>query len=374
MRVRITGIKEYKDRHGTLRRYYRRKGAPSIAIPTNLKGQALSNEIARLDAIHAPLTPVAGTLRILISEYMAKSQHWAKLRPRTRKDYERVFAWLGDSQDHDLSVITTPALAALRDKANDQHGYKFANQVLVCFTKLFAFALEQGCAKSNPAKDVSAAYRPESLPTANTPWEPMHTKALLAALPIHLKGPTALAAYLGIRRGDVVRMPVIALKNEILSFETSKTRTKLELPICDDLGRILQEYLTWRDALIAKNVNNVHPTALFLNTRATKWTDDGFGTSFEKARNRAVDTGMIPTGMTFHGARHGVATILAEQDFEAHQTKLLLGHGSNTITEHYSKRAKRRSLLQKMANAVQETYRNEGSNITKLDDMRNKSV
>lgn len=384
MRVRVTGLKEYKDRHGKLRRYYRRKGAPPVAISVDLKGAALVAEIARLDALYKPLAPIAGTLRILIDEYKAKSQHWKGLRDRTQTDYERVFKSLAPALDNDLKRFTAPVIAHMRDKARDEKGFKFANQLVVCLKAIFAFGVEYGHMRGNPAKDVGPVARPADLPEANRPWAPAEAVAAMGA-PIYVAAPVAVAAYLGIREGDIIAMSKAALAERLLSLTTSKTRRALELPVCDDLWTILKTYLAWRDALWAakraraeakgsREIIQDLAMTLFVNSRGKPWTADGFRTSWGKWRDDLVEAKKVQPGMTFHGARHTVATILAESGFEAEKVKHLLGHGSETITEHYSRRAKRRAMLKEMADAVQTAYRAAGTNVVVLGQMRNGSV
>ena len=354
MRVRVVGLKEYTDRHGRLRRYYRRKGAPSVAISTDLKGSALVAEIARLDALYRPLAPAAGTLRLLITEFKQRSEHWRNLRPRTRTDYERIFTALAPVLDHGLTRFTTPVVVGIRDKARDAHGFKFANQTVVTLKKVFAFGVQYGHVKENPLDAVEPISRPADLPEANRPWLPTETLVILAGFPIHVKAPTALAAYLGVRLGDTVHMPSAARKDALLDFLTSKTGRRLELSVCDDLAGILDEFAAWRKTLKHDQADMM----MFVNARGKPWTEDGFKTSFGKERDKLLKAKKIGPGITFHGARHGVATILADENFAPDQVKHLLGHGAETMTEHYSRRAKRRQLLKDMADRVQMVLRN----------------
>ncbi|MBI4046094.1 MAG: tyrosine-type recombinase/integrase [Devosia nanyangense] len=370
----MTGIKEYTDRHGKRRRYYRRKGAPSVAISMDLKGAALAAEIARLDALYKPMAPRAGTLRLLVAEYKAKAEHWKGLRDRTQKDYERVFDKLEPVMDHALTRFSAPIVVAIRDKARDTHGFKFANQTVVTLKTVFSFGLQYGHMKSNPAGDVPPAARPTELPDANRPWLPAEAVALTTLLPIHIGAPTAIAAYLGVRQGDILKMPRTALAERLLAFTTSKTRRALELPVCDDLRAILTAYQVWRASLFADGKRSDSATTLFVNSRGRPWTEDGFKTSFMKARDDLLVKKAIGVGITFHGARHGVATILAEAGYEEGKVKHLLGHGSETITEHYSRRAKRRQMLKEMADAIQAAMRNKGENVIELGQKRNESV
>lgn len=353
--VRVVGLKQYKDRHGKDRRYHRKSGTP---IDPKLKGTALAAEVDRLDRLYAAMQPVAGTLRSLIVAYKEKSAHWAGLRERTRKDYERVFKWLGTAMDSPLVQYKTPIVVALRDKAHKRHGFKFANQVLITLKMVFAFGVEYDHVKVNPVVDVSAIQRPADLPDANLPWEPLEAIKFVDGLPWHLKGPTALAAYLALREGDIVAVSRAALPGWVLDIVTSKTRRRLELPICDDLAEILAGYAEWRAGLFKKLNRSDNVVQLFVNSRGQPWTLDGFKTSFGKARDSAVTAGEVTPGSTFHGLRTTVATILADEEFDASQTKHLLGHGAETMTEHYQRRAKRRKLLEAMTDRVQQVYRN----------------
>lgn len=379
--VKIVGVKQYTDRHGKLRRYYRRKGCPSVAIDPNLSDTQLAAEVARLDALYKPFAMRAGTLRLLIAEYQGKSAHWKGLRERTQKDYQRVFDLLGEAQDHALDRFTPPVVASLRDKANQAHGFKFANQMLVTLGKVFAYGIEYGHCSSNPVTDVAPVARPKSLPDANRPWRPIEAVELMRA-PIYLAAPIAVAAYLGLREGDILSMSSGAITERLLTFTTSKTRRALELPVCDDLWSLLVRYQRWRRELWeerrrkAKARNSREEIqdlvmTMFVNSRGKAWTPDGFRTSWGKWRDELEKAGKIEPGITFHGGRHTVATILAECGYEPQQVKHLLGHGSETMTEHYQRRAKRRGMLKEMTDAVQMAYRVADGNVVPLDGIRN---
>lgn len=379
MLVRIVGVKTYTDRHGKRRRYYRRRGCPTVAMDPALEGNALAAEVSRLDALYKPYAARAGTLILLIQAYKDKSAHWQGLRERTQTDYGRVFDYLGSVYDQRLIDFTAPVVAGMRDTARDQKGFKFANQMLVTLKMLFAFGVEYGHMTSNPAADISTVARPKDLPEANRPWTPEEAIELMRA-PIYLAAPIAMSAYLGLREGDVLKMPRSALAERALSLTTSKTRRALELPVCDDLWAILMAFQKWRAGYWAEQQSkkprlDIQDRALtmFVNSRGQPWTADGFRTSWGKWRDSLVEGEKIAPGCTFHGGRHTVATILAECGFEAMQVKHLLGHGSETMTEHYQRRAKRRGMLKDMTEAVQMAYRVGGGNVVVLGRAGNES-
>jgi integrase len=381
MLVRIVGVKTYTDRHGKLRRYYRRKGCPSIAMDPTLEGNALAAEVSRLDALYKPFAARAGTLILLIQAYKAKSDHWKGLRERTQQDYDRVLDYLKPVYDYRLVDFTAPVIAGMRDEARSDHGFKFANQMLITLKMVFAFGVEYGHMSANPAADISPVARPKGLPEANRPWAPEEAIQLMKA-PIYLAAPIAIAAYLGLREGDILKAAQTAIDDQqrLLRLTTSKTRRTVELPVCDDLWSILLRFRKWRAAYWAdqqkkrprENVQDLVMT-MFVNSRGKAWTADGFRTSWGKWRDSQEKAGKVGAGITFHGARHGVATILAECGFEAHQVKHLLGHGSETMTEHYQRRAKRRGMLKDMTEAVQMAYRVGGENVIPMGQAGNGS-
>jgi integrase len=381
MLVRIVGVKTYTDRHGKLRRYYRRKGCPSIPLDPTLEGNALAAEVSRLDALYKPFAARAGTLILLIQAYKAKADHWKGLRERTQQDYDRVLDYLAPVYAQALVNFTPPVIAGMRDAARDAHGFKFANQMLISLKMVFAFGVEYGHMATNPAADIAPVARPKGLPEANRPWAPEEAIELMKA-PIYLAAPIAIAAYLGLREGDILKAAQTAIDDQqrLLRLTTSKTRRTVELPVCDDLWSILLRFRKWRAHYWAEqqkkrpreNVQDL-ATTLFVNSRGKPWTADGFRTSWGKWRDSRVEAGKVGAGITFHGARHGVATILAECGFEAHQVKHLLGHGSETMTEHYQRRAKRRGMLKDMTEAVQMAYRLGGENVVQLGQVGNGS-
>lgn len=383
MLVKVVGIKRYNDRHGRPRLYYRRKGCPTVALDPSLSGTELAAEVNRLDKLYKPFAIRANTLRSLVAAYQDKSNHWKGLRQRTRDDYERVFKLLGTTQDNTLSVFTPPLIAGLRDKARDENGFKFANQMLVTLNSVFSFGVEYGHVPSNPVSEISKIARPTDLPEANRPWTPNEAVALMKA-PIYLAAPIAMAAYLALREGDILKMSKAAITERLLAITTSKTRRALELPVCDDLWSILLAYQKWRMALWdakrerarkRRPLEDVQDlvTTMFVNSRGAAWTEDGFRTSWGKWRDQLEDAEKIGAGVTFHGGRHTVATILAECGFEPQQVKHLLGHGTETMTEHYQRRAKRRGMLKDMTDAVQKAYRLGGENVVLLGQVGNEN-
>lgn len=362
MRVRIVGVKTYQV-NGKWYRYWRRKGAPAVKMDPTLEGAALAAEVARLEKKHLEPKARAGTLRLLIVEYRTNADHWRGLGARTRKDYERVFDWLGDALDASLLDFPPHAIAKLRDKARDEHEPKFANQVVTTLKMVFAYGYEHGMMDENPAKGIAKATGGRK--RENRPCTPQEAIALIDNAPKALKAPIAIALYTGLRLGDIVALSKSADKGEWLETIQGKSRRAGEagkmvrLHICPDLRWILDG--------IGKN----DATTLCVKEDGTPWAYEGLKTAFQRHRDalEKPEEGepLIGPGVTFHGLRHTVATILEEAGFDELEYRHQMGHGPKTISGHYAMTAERRDLLTRMALTIEEVYRNARGNVTKLE-------
>ena len=368
--VRIMGVKRYMDRHGTPRAYWRRKGAPSVPIDPGLTGAQLAAEVARLEKKHlAPVKARAGTLRQLIADYKSKSDHWRGLRPRTRKDYERVFAWLGAAVDVAAGDVTAVEIARTRDKARDQHGVKFANQVMTTIEKPFRWGLGAGQVRINPVVGLerakAAAVDEEGNEIivekrGNRPCTPAEAVALLRHAPPKLLPAIATAIYFCLREGDTIALQKSSRTGNWITTLQSKTRRagKAARPVtgyvCDDYARIL-------DAVPANDA-----TTICVKLDGTPWSLEGFKTEWGRFRDSMLKRELIGPGVTFHGLRHTGPTILENNGFDETQTRHLLGHGPRSVSGHYAVTAERKKLLMDMALTVQRVLRKAEGNVVRI--------
>src|SRR5262249_31644320 len=89
--VKLPYVKVYRDRHGRVRHYFRRRGQPSVSLP----GAVGSHEFMRAyeAALDRPAKPPnryeAGTLARLVEDYYG-SVEFANLKPSSRTLYRSV--------------------------------------------------------------------------------------------------------------------------------------------------------------------------------------------------------------------------------------------------------------------------------------------
>lgn len=358
MRVNVKGVKRYKDRHGKIRLYHRKSGT---AIDARLSGAEIAAEVARLDAIHTPLPAKAGTLAGLLESYK-KAPAFTDLAVRTRSDYRKCMDYLQPMAGTPLHLIDTAFMAKLRDKAVKAKRVGFTNHMMAMLSSAFKHGTEYGFVEKNPMAGLAKAKMASERKRENRPWSRAERDNVLAVAPDHLRLPIALARYLGMRRGDILKLPRSAYGNGRLSFRTSKTGRTMKLPVVGQLKAIIDKAIETApegDAIM-----------LCLNSKGEGWSEAGFTASQRKFFAKCIERGLAETGITLHGLRHSVATDLRSLGYSLDQIKDYVGHENWKMTEHYASSADANGVLIDMANVLQRGTKRE----RKLSNRPKKSV
>ena len=234
---------------------------------------------------------------------------------------------------HDLPLteIDSPFLAQVRDKIALKRGRRTANYMLSVVSVLFSFAIEQGHVKekTNPAEAVKRLPRSRRLPKANRPWERGECQAVLEQAPWQLKVPLALAMFTGVRKADALRMTKAAVKGGRIN--TSKTDEEVFVHIHPDLQLILDQAPRHDAVTIAAT------------SRGRPWTESGFNSVWDRFKDKLEAQGKIGHGLTIHGLRHTVGTLLAEAGTDLDDIRRVLGQKTLVMAQHYSERAKKQA-------------------------------
>lgn len=327
--VRVKGIKRYfEPKTGRTYCYHRDSGK---RIKEEFGSPAFFARLAQLDQEQQAASEKAakpGTLKALILDYKL-SDAFRDLAPRTRSDYEKVFVFLEPLWEARLSAFSTEQITALRNKWRQTRGRRFVNYIRAILSILFGHAKEIGLVDRNPVTDVKQIRKSRNAPQMNRPWSLAERRTVLGHLPPHLKLPVAIGLYTGMREGDVLRLPRDCIADGAINIVTSKRRVPISINILDDLYKALCE---------APKHNAI---TLCATSRGTPWTGSGFRASFRKELLKLQDRGLIEPGLTFHGLRHTVATVLAEAGVHAEDIAAVLGQRSSKMAEHYSQKADR---------------------------------
>ena len=131
----------------------------------------------------------------------------------------------------------------------------------------------------------------------------------------------------GFREGDVLRLPKNAIKDGVITWKTSKRGVLVSIPIIGELAAVLAATPA-HDAI-----------TICVNSRGLPWTRDGFCSSLRTFMKGLEAKGGIPAGLTFHGLRHTVATVLREAGVDREAIATWLGQESVEMAQHYSRGA-----------------------------------
>jgi integrase len=186
---------------------------------------------------------------------------------------------------------------------------------------------EHGIIHENPVKGVKRVRRDRTAPKANRPWTQQERRVVLDQLPFHLRVPVALAMFTGLRKGDVLALTKSAVREGHIWRRTNKTGREVSLPIHPDLARILKS--------IPKN----DAVTIATTSRAKPWTTTGFNSSFIKAIAKLAEQDLVQSGLTFHGLRHTVGTLLIEAGNDIDTVRRWLGQKTLAMAIHYSETA-----------------------------------
>ncbi|MBB3999249.1 tyrosine-type recombinase/integrase [Aureimonas pseudogalii] len=329
MYVRVRGFQIFEDRGGRVRCYHRatRTAVDLVAFPIgSVEFFAECARIAALASAKAEEAARPGTLGALVVAYRGHPA-FQDLAPRTRKDYGTYFDYLRPIADTPLTKFTPPLVVKIRDKAAETKGRRFADLVKTVLSVIFRWGVERGYLKTNPAASIRNLGRAKGAPEANRPWSDGERHAVLSALPRHMLPAIALMAYTGMDPQDALRLPRGSIKDGRVDMKRGKTGQSVWLPLADPV-------------LAAIAAAPAHDAiTICANSRGVPWTVSGFRASWRPIRARLELAGEVEPGLTLKGLRHTVGGILRELALDNRTIADVLGHKTETMAAHYSRRA-----------------------------------
>jgi integrase len=342
--MRIKGVKPVTVRkRGKVYRYFRHR-ATGETIKAAFGTAAFAAEVAALDTkAENRGEPLPGTLGALIKSYRAAPE-FTERRPRTRKDYDRVFDFLKPIEETPLLAINPAFLYALRDKAFKRHKRRFSTYVLQVLRLLLEWGKDRGAIKENPAHRIKRIRRPKNTPRANRAWTDQERDVVLREATRALRGVVALGMFAGLSEGDAIRLPWSAYDKRLIQSVRAKTGEPLWIPAHYRLRQILDEL---------PKVS----TIMAVNSRNQPWTESGFRASFFKFLKKLYVAKKIDKGLTFHGLRHTVGKLIVDAGGDTRDVGAILGHASEASSEHYSREADRQKRASATIRRLERTER-----------------
>jgi integrase len=280
-----------------------------------------------------PIDP-PGTVGHLVSRFK-QSSRWGELKPATKVTYERAFDALAGIRQVNCAKLTRAAIIRIRDEALlERRGRWMANYSVTVLSVVFAYGYDSGLITDNPLKDRVRKVRDRSgmRRLANRPWTAAERTAVLAAAPPHVRLPLALAMCTALRKADVFAAEMDAIDDQSgeIAIRTSKRDTPIRIPMHPLLVNALRH-----QTKAAKGVR-----AIAVNLKGKAWTADGFDAVWHRLKKRLEAAGEVQPGLTLHGLRHTLGTLLYEAGLDDGRIADILGQSSISMARHYSRHAR----------------------------------
>jgi len=332
-RIKLRHVNEYRDRHGKIRRYFRRRGQRSIPLPGLPGSIEFMQAYQAALAIVSPPPPspkhvIAGSLAAVAAGYF-RSADFANLSPSSQRSYRVALKPILAAHGHRLVRELTKQAA--RHIIEDIGAVRpaMANLTRSVLSKVIAYAIDTCVRADNPF----AGLKPYRLGTYHT-WTDAEIAQFERRWPLGTRERLAFALllYTGQRGGDVVKMLRSDIVDGRIRVGQDKARkgttNELLIPIHPALARALQ----------AGPV--VGMTHIITDARGKPLR--GLTELIEAAVERAG----LPARCVAHGLRKAALRRLAEHGSTTKEIAAVSGHRSLAEIERYTARADQAGLAQ----------------------------
>ena len=320
--IRVKGLKCYRVRNRWFV-YHRKTGT---RIKSEVGTDSFFAELAAIEKKLKRAQALPGTLGLLFASYKT-SPAYVDLAPATKAGYARMMNVLRPLHEMPLVELTPQFIAQMRDRLADTRGRRLANYVMAVVSVACEHGKEHGILTENPVAGVKRVRRARNQLSPKRPWTREERQIVIEHVSPQLRVPVALAMFTGLRKGDVLNLTKGAISNGLITRRIGKTGSEVSLPIHPDLVRLLA-------AAPSHNAVTIAATSA-----GTPWTVTGFNSSFTKAIAKLRVDGKVGSGLTFHGLRHTVGTVLVEAGCDIDTVRRWLGQKTLAMAIHYSETA-----------------------------------
>jgi enterobacteria phage integrase len=236
--IRLPYVKEYVDQTGAVRRYFRKRGCKSVALPgvPGSREFMAAYEAAMGTPVERPSRHGPGSVAALIVDYL-RAAAFANLKPSSQATYRIVLDRFGTMHGHRMVRDMPRGKVAAYVHAIGAERPGMANLTRAVLRKLLAHAVRVGYRNDNPVTEIDRykigtrhTWTEAELAAFEKRW-PLGTRERLAY---------ALLLYTGQRGGDVVRMRRQDVSGGVIAVVQEKTGTALSIPIHPELARVMK--------------------------------------------------------------------------------------------------------------------------------------
>jgi len=323
--LRLRFVHEYRDRHGKVRRYFRRPGMPHVPLP----GEVGSPEFMSAYESAIGGQPVErrsrfgdGSLGALVTEFY-KSTEFKNLKPSSQRVYRVVLGALAASHGHRMvrDMQTHHARKLIQDIGERRPG--MANLTRKMLRVVMGYAVALNWRKDNPITAGRSGVPTYKLGKVHT-WTDEQLNAFEVRWPLGTRERLAYALLLFTtqRGGDVVRMRRSDIKGGVIKLVQQKTDAELSIPLHPALLRALRAgpangiYLIGDDH--GRPINRAALTRLIRD---------------------AVKAAGLPPVCKAHGLRKAAMRRLAEHGGTDKELAAISGHKSLSEVKRYTEMA-----------------------------------
>jgi integrase len=313
VRIPLKGLNRVEKRladGSTAIYWYAWKGGP------RLRGKPGSPEFIACynEAVARKVTPPTGVLLSILQGYQASEDFRSRLADRTRADYigkikliERKFA------SFPLSAMTDRRTRGIFMGWRDQLAAvsrRQADYTWSVLARILSWALNRGLVATNPCEKGGRLYRGTR---ADKVWTDDDEAAFNCVASPHLRLALMLALWTGQRQGDLLRLPWSAYDGTHIRLKQSKRGRRVVIKVGAPLKTLL-------------DTTPKVSTVILTSGYKKPWTEDGFRSSWAKARKRA---GIV--GLTFHDLRGTAVTRLAIAGCTEAEIATITGHSLRDV-------------------------------------------
>jgi len=332
--VSLKYLVEDMDRHGNVRVYVRRNGRKVRLQETTGTEAFMAEYWAALQKLEAgdlpsnvPSPAAPGSFRWLVERYY-KTPEFGELTERTRRVRRGILDGLCEKHGAKRCRVMEPRhVRAIRDEKRDLP--EAANARVKALRQLFAWAIDADLADSNPARNVPYLKgNPEGWHT----WTEDEVRQFEDRHPVGTKARLALGLllYLGVRRGDVVRLGPQMERDGFLHFVEDKNHEnrpkERDLPILHQLRAII-------------DVSPSGHLSYLVTVFGKPFTANGFGNWFKR---RCHEAGL--DHCSAHGLRKAGATRAAENGATEQELMAIFGWQTSKEATRYTRAANRKKM------------------------------
>lgn len=164
-----------------------------------------------------------------------------------------------------------------------------ADAAMQTFSRLISWGFDRGRLSTNVIKGVGQLYDANR---SDVIWEAIDFERIAAVASVEVNEGVALAAFTGLRRGDLIKLPWDAIGEHAIVWKTNKSRGRnlATIPLLPETKALLQRIRDRHEAEMAGRPEAKRrplPETVLANSRWQPWTATGFGSRFDDAKKAA---------------------------------------------------------------------------------------